>query len=586
MESRNIHYVMGTKPVWVSLLFLFSLISCSSSAIAPQDPDVVWNRVGYFPGSEKWAAIRNTTADTFKILNAEDDSIYYTGSIEGEPVYDSLSGDQVLRFDFSDVRQEGRYKIHIPDLNFTSAAFTIGYDMYDDELKHALRSYYLQRCGTEITDEDWSRTACHLNDAPLLNQQSQKVETTGGWHDAGDYNKFVVTTAVSAGMLMQLYELDPDHFGQFSLNIPESGNGMPDLLDEVKWALDWLLRMQKDDGGVYFKVSQKGWTGEYLPQKDPETRYIFEVSSTATAGTAAVLAQGARLFKPYNATYASRLLDAAQKSWSWLEKYPDIVPEGGFTNPEGVHGGEYHDWQDLDERLWASAELYKTTGGSKYLDFFSSNYTSIAGGGFGFPILSWQSTGSLAMASILSSDDKPVPDEIRNHIINRSKQYGDDVLQQIDANPYRYVLTEDNFYWGSNSVAMGYTFDLVNIWRATGEDRFRDAAAEQLDYIFGRNPFGLAYVTSERQGWVQQPYHQWVMTSGKNKPLEGMLVGGPNNRSEMRRPPNHSYPARWYRDDHKEYTVNEVAINYTAPHAYVLGFFTLSEDRQLITQYR
>ncbi len=584
MNSFSKQLTLLKTPIWLAAVWCIGLVSCSASFKQDSDPEVVWSRPGYLPDSEKRAVVRNVNTEYFRILSADSDSVVYESSIESSPEYDNLSGDRIITLDFSVLTETGQYKIHLPELNVYSEPFRIDYNIFDDELKSLLRSFYLQRCGTNIEDVTWARPACHLDDAPFFDDRGDTAETTGGWHDAGDHNKFVVTTTVSAGLLMQLFELDPDHFRAIELNIPESGNNRPDILDEVKWALDWLMSMQREDGAVHFKVSKKQWTGEYKPHTEPDTRYIFEVSSTATAGTAAVLAQAARLFRDYDQTYASRLLQHSRLAWQWLEQHPDIVPEGGFTNPEGVRGGEYPDEQDLDERLWAAAELYKTTGGSDYLNFFKNHYTRIADGGFGYPVLSWQSTGSLAFATILNSGDQ-LPEEVRQRIYQRSKRYGDQVLNRVDANPYRYVLSENSFYWGSNSVAMGYAFDLIQVWRITGEPQYLDAAEQQLYYLLGRNPFGIAYVTSNREGWVNHPYHQWVIEADNDKTLEGMLVGGPNRNSEMRRSPSHQYPARWYRDDHREYTVNEVAINYTASLGYVLGFFTLTEDQRQRTKF-
>lgn len=576
----------GLKSIYASGLvglLMVTMASCSSYATNTEEQDLVWNRAGYTQNSPKWAYLRNDTADTFHLISVENSDTLFTGQISNQVEYDSLSGDYISKLDFSEFDQAGSYKLNVPEHDIVSAPFFIGSQAYHEELIPALRSFYLQRCGTAIEDSDWQRRICHINDGPFFNNRSETRNTTGGWHDAGDYNKFAVTTAVSAGLLMQLYELNPEFIGSISLDIPESYNDRPDLLDEVKWALDWLMRMQRDDGAVYFKVSEKQWTGEFLPHHHQEVRYIFDVSSAATAGASAVFAQGARLFQEFDERYANRLLQASEKAWDWLAEHPEIYPEGGFRNPDGVQGGEYHDSNDRDERMWAASELMKTTGIPVYQQYIENNYSDLFTAHILLP-LSWMNTGSLALASLMGAEAEWKSNHVKAEITERIIENGDRLVARVDSNPYRYILTEGEFYWGSNSVALGYAVDLITAWRATGDLSYIHAAEHQLHYILGRNPFGMAYVTSHRPGWVNRPYHQWVITSHMNKPIEGMLVGGPNNNSGMRISPSHNYPAKWYRDDSREYTVNETAINYTASYAYVLGFFSLPKTDHLITE--
>jgi len=558
------------------IVFIIILSGCTQ----PSDNQfIAVNLVGYEADSSKQAFIVNTETEHFEILRLQDSEIVFSGSVEMYAEADSISGDRLGIIHFTDLNSPGKYVIKITgDQGLISHPFIIKENVYHDALLTMVKSYYFHRCGTTVGNEtEWSYKVCHLDDAPFYKDPATSKRVTGGWHDAGDYNKFSGNTALSAGLLLYAYDINPGNFSDNQLDIPESGNGIPDILDEVSWALKWLLKMQRDDGAVYHKVSQEKWIGEFLPNLDPSTRYIFDTSSAATASFAAVTALGARHLKEYNPSFSRELYSAALKAWDFLVMNPENQPEGGFKNPAGVTGGEYGDPSDLDERLWASMELYKLTNSDIYLGFFIQNYKDMSLSNI--PPISWRDAESLALRAFLSSDtpDRYLKDRevIRAHIIN----HADSILKIRNSNNYNNLLQKNQYYWGSNSVGLAYAFDLIHAYEISGESEYICAALDQLHYILGRNPFNLSQVTGVGSVSVKNPYHQLSEVGKFTVPVPGMLVGGPNNHLLLNNREISAWPAKNYEDTFKNYLVNEPAINFTAILVFVTSAFSSSTKK-------
>lgn len=564
-------------------LFLLLFSSCSNqNRLSAQN--LVVDDMGYIPDAPKVALLTGSVAqgDSFKVVDSGTDEMMFQDKIEIHRRRDSATGDVVHTLNFTEFKAPGTYRIVIPKIDARSVPFRISNSVYNKVSKKTLESFYYQRCGTTVDNgTKWSHGVCHLDDAVFYSDPGTHKDVTGGWHDAGDYGKFSVNTAVSLAFLLYLQDNKRQIFPDGQLNIPANNNGIPDLLDEARWALDWLLKMQRSDGAVYHKVQKKKWTGEYLPQNDPDTRYIYTVSSTATGDFAAVTALAARLFKHFDQEFANSLAEASQKAWLFLEHHPGMVPKGGFQNPPGVKGGEYGDHKDSDERLWAAVELYRLTNREKYQKYFLDHYKKL--GGPKRPPVSWKNVAELAYYSYLDIPQEKQNSETQSYLTNRLTQYADKLVKRTTQNDYRMVLDDGEFYWGSNSVLLGYAFDLVQAHKVTGRELYREAALDQLHYILGRNPFGLSFVTGVGDRSVQHPYHQFSIEEGGNPPVPGMVVGGPNSRNQLHSDPLSKYPAKNYEDNQKNYMVNETAINYTAPLVYLSGYFS-EIDSAVISQ--
>ena len=542
------------------------------------------NQVGYEIESSKHAYLVNAEATWFELVRTNDSKVVYSDLIKAHAGKDTSSGDIISVIDFTEFNFDGEYVIKAFGTQsepYMSNKFKISQNVYADALQIMSRSYYYHRCGTQVGDESgWGYEICHMDDAPFFDNPGKSLNVTGGWHDAGDYNKFTVNTALSAGLLLYAYEAKPDNFWDNQLRIPESGNGIPDLLDEVSWALNWLLKMQRNDGAVHHKVSQEKWIGEYLPHTDSSTRYIFDISSAATASFTAAVAIGSRHLKNYNPDFSLILKSAAEHAWSWLEENPENFPTGGFKNPEGVTGGQYDDPSDIDERLWAAMELYKLTGQDKYLSFFIENYRKLYESGI--PPISWRDVNSLAMRVFLHSEISGKHLEEKDAVREAAIRHADSVLEVHNQNSYNNLLRYDQYYWGSNSVGLAYAFDLIQAYKITGYAKYKNAALDQFHFIMGRNPLNLSQVTGVGSAPVRHPYHQLSEMGRFSNPVPGMLVGGPNNHRLLNDRMISPYPAKNYEDVFKNYLVNEPAINFTAILVYVTSALSTPTNQSAI----
>lgn len=539
---------------------------------APESHSILVDQMGFRPGDKKIVLLKERGSEGYTVVDNYTGKIMHKGKIHPIGVSDANTGDMLFVIDLSGFKKEGTYRIVLADSSQFSFPFSIDKEVYDQAARVSLKSFYYQRCGVEIVDGSlWEHPICHPRPARYFSDPAEVKNATGGWHDAGDYNKFVPTTAVSTAFLLSLYELQSEKFFDGQLDIPEKHNGIPDILDEARWGLEWLMKMQEEDGGVAHKVSIKKWTDEHLPHTENDTQYLFARSSVATADVAAVTALGARLFHKYDKEFARKLLQTSLKAWEYLDANPSIVPEGGFKNPEGVEGGEYGDGKDSDERLWASVELLKATGNSKYHDYFLQHYREVGGVNYA---VSWQNVQNFAYYSYLTVPVNVNNYQTRSFIISTMTIYCDALLNRINSNGYRYVLLPEQQYWGSNSVAMGHAYDLIMGYETTKHHRYLEGALDQLHYMLGRNTFGLSFVTGVGVNAVKHPYHQFSMLSEHEVPVPGMMVAGCNAFSRLNGKVISKYPGRSYEDNEKNYYVNEPAINYTAPFAFVASYFS------------
>ncbi|MBI3005435.1 MAG: glycoside hydrolase family 9 protein [Ignavibacteriales bacterium] len=531
---------------------------------------VAVNQLGYRPQDPKVAFITEPLSGSFEVIDVTTNKSVLKANIRPIGLHDVSSGDVTFSLDFSRLSKKGRFQIWLPQISALSHEFEITGTAYNTAVTEALQSFYFQRCGAEVgMGTPWEHPACHLEPPTYFAERNRVKNVSGGWHDAGDYNKFVPTMAVSVAFLLYAYELRPTSFHDGQLAIPERSNGIPDILDEARWTLDWLLKMQDENGGVYHKVSIEKWTGEHLPHEEKDRQYIYGVSSASTGGFAAVTALAARIFERWDRPYAQTLLRASLRAWAFLEKNTVIVPPGGFKNPPGVEGGEYGDHQDDDERIWAAVELLRTTGSSKYHSYFLGKYKSL--GGVHYPP-SWQRTQNFAYFSYLRQPTASVDLSARGFIIGSIMRYCDNLLLRVDQSGYKFVLLPNEFYWGSNSVAMGYAADLLQAFEITGQRSYLNAALDQFHYMLGRNPFDKSFVTGVGIQPVKYPYHQFSMVATKGRPVPGLLVGGANQSGRLRGKILSEFPAKCYEDNEKNYFVNEVAINYTAPFVFVASY--------------
>ena len=340
------------------------------------------NQMGYLSNSTKVAVLalpQDTSSDTPALsgpvrLCKEDG----TCILEKEPVFfggDEASGDFVWQLDFSELTEPGTYLLRYGDCS--SYPFAIGNELYSDLNILLSKMLYFQRCGMELTKNHagkFARPACHTAptvlwseykrflDGALAEAEMQTFDIRGGWHDAGDYGRYTTAAACALGHILYAYRFFPDAFMQ-ELNLPESGNGTPDILNECRYELDWMMKMQAEDGSVYHKHTTQHHAGFVMPHEDTNQMLLLPPSSMAVGDFVGTMALASRIYRPFDADFADRALAAAKKSYAWLEAHPEFL----FEHIKECSTGGYGDRSDLDERMWAAMELYRTTGDAHYL---------------------------------------------------------------------------------------------------------------------------------------------------------------------------------------------------------------------------
>ncbi len=531
-----------------------------SNILAPEPetdrPDINISQIGYEPGEHKIAVLRgDKLGDTFEVV-AADGTVTLEGDLTG-PISSEPSGETNYTTDFSALTKEGTYTIRSGDAE--SYPFEIREGIYADAFKSVFRMLYLQRCGTQLPASlagDFAHPECHTGEA-ILYGTNKKKDVSGGWHDAGDYGRYVVSGAKAAADLLFAYQdfseaLQGDDYG-----IPESGNGVPDVLDEVRYELDWMLKMQDGSGGVYHKVTGLAFPGEVMPEMETEPLYIMPVSNTATGDFAAVMAMSYAVFKEMDSRFAKTCLDAAKKAWEYLEEHP----EGRFENPEDVLTGEYYDGSDTDERYWAAAALYSATGEEEYLDEFER----IVGlfvyvmDGYG-----WKDVGGYANSIYLSLDAAVTDPACLQRIRDAIKQKADGYLKNSESDAYGVSLGL-TYPWGSNMTVCDNAGYLNLAEELFGNAEYSAAADRHFDYIFGANPMSICYVTGMGSVSPLHPHHRPSMAAGETMP--GMLAGGPNKNLEdpyAKAVLADAPPAKCYADNAQSFSTNEVAVYWNS----------------------
>jgi endoglucanase len=525
-----------------------------------QMPEIAVNQIGYLPGAYKSATLRKGALNqTAKLIDEKTGEAVFEAAI-GAGVDDHDSGEKEEAFDFTEVKAEGTYHIEAGDA--VSASFRIAADVYDEAFKASIKMLYYQRCGTELTSEyagDFAHPVCHDSQAVLYEDRSVKLDVSGGWHDAGDYGRYSVAGAKAAADLLLAYENYPSVFGD-DIGIPESGNGIPDVLDEARYELDWLFKMQRDDGGVYHKVTCSNFPGEIMPEEETAELIIMPVTTTSTGDFAGVMAIASRVYAQVDQAYADKCLEAAKKAAQYL----DVTPrdEKGYKNPEDIATGEYEDEYDVDERFWAYAELFKTTGDKA---FEASMMEWIPNNGY---TLGWQGVAGYGGYAYLTAQgaDKDMSDKIRSSAGNMSEV----ITTKADKYPYGSSIIGE-YPWGSN-LTIANNGEFMLMMKGIADNYNKTSADKQLNYLFGNNATGYCFLTGFGTIYSDHPHHRPSQAMGKTVP--GMVVGGPNSglndpyvQNVLRGKPS----AKCYADNAQSYSTNEITIYWNSPLIYLLA---------------
>jgi endoglucanase len=552
------------------LAFIPALAMLSLAA----DTAIKVDQVGYLPAAQKIAFV-TAQAGKFAVKRADSNAVVFEGKLgaaEAEPD----SGDQVRPADFSSVKQPGKYYVEVPGVG-RSVTFAIGKDAFTRAYYLAMRAFYGQRCGTRVDlgpeFPGYSYDACHLEQKFHTSSGRQgPSKTVGGWHDAGDYGRYVVNSGITTGTLLWTWEVFGPKVRKVSLNIPESKNKTPDILDEIRWNLEWMLGMQDEDGGAWHKQTTAVFSGFVMPRDDKMPSEIIGTGSApykgtcATADLAAVAAIAARVYRPYDKAFAERALRAARRGWTWAEQNPNVL----FRNPQGVNTGAYGDGNCSDERLWAAAELWRTTGEPAFEKYFVDNYAAHKERLKGPAGETWRELAPFAYWTyVLSGRKGAVVEEVRQATLDAARAIAERTLKH----PYRISMTNRDYVWGSNGVVANYGLQLLVANAIHPDPQFVEAAAGNLHYLLGANTFSISWVTQVGANAYKNPHHRPSGADKNPEPWPGMLSGGPNRVRQdpaMKKLPD-GPPAKMYIDHQDSYASNEIAINWQAPLVFLLA---------------
>ena len=561
-----------TRPALLALLLLATTAHAQSDAVR-------LNQVGFYPDGPKVAVVTSAEATgPFTVVDAGGAAVL-SGTLGPAGTW-GASGETVRQADFSALTAPGEYTLRVEGVG-ESHPFRVGGAVLAGVARAALKGYYFQRASTALDAEHagpWARASGHPDTVVVVHPSAASpdrpagtvISAPGGWYDAGDYNKYVVNSGISVSTLLSLYEWDPEYVSGLDVGIPESGDAVPDLVDEALYNVRWMLAMQDADGGVYHKLTSAGFSGEVLPKDDRGTRYVVQKSTPASLDFAATMAQAARVVADFPEAFPGledSLRTAAVAAWRWARANPTVRYDQAAMNrgfDPDISTGEYGDSRFDDEFDWAAMELYLTTRA----DSFLTATRPLSPVRLGLPF--WGDVRDLGYYSLLANPDRVSGGvgvaALRSALLNQA----DGFVRRVETSPYGVPMTSGDFYWGSNSVAANQGVALMIAHRLTGEQKYLDAAVAALDYLLGRNATGYSFLTGVGDKTPLDPHHRHSRALRRNPrftagPVPGLLAGGPNPGQQDGCTYPSDHPARSYVDDWCSYASNEIAINWNAP---------------------
>ncbi|MCF2492502.1 glycoside hydrolase family 9 protein [Dyadobacter chenhuakuii] len=568
----------------IALVFICSIIGLALPASGQNVPDPVrLNQVGFYPDAEKIAVVLGEKQTAFQLKDVATGKTVFKGKLS-EPRTNQHSGKMSRIANFSSVRKPGKYVLEVPSLG-KSAPFEIKDHIYKDVAAASLKGFYYQRASVELPEKfagKWARPAGHPDDKVLIHAsavsegraENAVISSGRGWYDAGDYNKYIVNSGITMGTLLSLYEDYPSFCENFITNIPESNNGVPDLLDEALYNLRWMLTMQDPaDGGVYHKLTNPRFDGMVMPDACKNPRYVVQKGTAATLDFVAVMAQSGRIFKNFENKFpglSDSCVTAAVKGWEWAKKNPAVLYNQDEMNKKfdpDVVTGAYGDRNVNDEWIWAAAEMYALTKKSDYLKDIAFQADQP------MPLPTWSQVKTLGYYTMIRFADELKTDlALTKSLKTNITSFADNLLQDLEKQSYHTVMgkTAKDYAWGSSSVAANQGIALLYAFKLTKNPKYALAAQENLDYLLGRNATGYSFLTGFGSKRVMHPHHRLSVADGVVDPVPGLLSGGPNPAQQDKCT---TYTSKFadesFTDDDCSYASNEIAINWNAPMVYL-----------------
>ena len=557
--------------------------SAASNGEATITSLIVVDQFGYLPDAKKIAVLRDPqTGYDANQTYSPSASLNLVNMTTGESVLtaapvawnsgatDASSGDKAWWFDFSSVTTPGTYAVMDSGKMLRSPSFKIAADVYKPVLKQAFRAFFYQRAGfakqEPFADAAWADGASHIaagqdKNARLYSDKSNAAtekDLSGGWYDAGDYNKYTSWTAEYVILLSHAYIENPAAWGD-DFDIPESGNGIPDILDEIKWGTDWLIKMQNATGNNSV-LSIVGLASASPPSAATGSSYYGSASTNATISTAAAFALASKVMKDSNinslSTYANDLKMRAENAWGWAVVNPSVVffnnDEGRQPGSGGLGAGQQEpiDWNTgmasvkdrATKKRIAAAYLYAATAGEDYKAYLEAEFTKADLKNFSDPFRETENTSLLYYAN-LAGVTPSVATDIKTWFKNDMNSSANWGAMTAKTDPYRAHLNV--YVWGSNSTksAKGSMFMDIEEYGVSGFDttEAKNYALTYVNYLHGVNPQGMVYLSNMYalgvHNSVNEFYHTWFgdgsakwdrVGTSTYGPAPGFLTGGPN----------------------------------------------------------
>lgn len=517
------------------------------------------DQIGYLPLDKKVAVFtKSNESGEFAIIDNVTGHEVFKGTL-GEKVISKVAGEINYLADFSALTTAGEYKLIAEGIG-ESYPFTIGEHIYEEAFKQSLRFFYMQRCGEEIPKMyggKWAHQKCHMQKAVIYGTD-QEIDVCGGWHDAGDYGRYVIATAKAIADLLSGYEENKEAF-DLDINVPRKNHSLPYVLEEVQNQLDWMLKMQDQvSGGVYHKVTGAVFPPyEAMPEEETWQLIVCPISSIATGSFAAVMAMGYGYFKESDKAKADTYLAAAEKAWVYLQDMPSEV----FKNPEGITTGEYGGVSDLGHRLWASAQLFKETGKVIYKEN-AEQYLNREDILF---MYDWSLCAAYGRSAYLKAQgaDEKLCERLKNDILHQAEE----IIYAGKDESYGICNRDDFFIWGSNMYILMAGNMLMDAYEIEAKEEYLTHAKEYIHYCLGKNPLSICYLTGFGSLCTKNPHHRPTMAK-KEAPV-GMLAGGANlgcqdELSQKELKAKGVPAAKCYLDDYESFATNEVDIYWNS----------------------
>ena len=570
------------KKILTLLLSLSCVASYGQSALKV-------NQVGYHAEGQKVAVAEpEVKSKTFTLKDSKGRTVWKGKAVRTAVSPFSDKTRQVV--DFSKVSKPGTYTL---SAGKHKQQVIIAEKPYGDIAVAAMKSYYLQRTGMPIEEKyagKYARPAAHPDTNVQIHPSAASpqrpagtvIESPYGWYDAGDYNKYIVNSGFTVGTMLMAYQINKENLDKMNLNIPESGNNIPDFLDEIMYNLKWMLTMQDPaDGGVYHKLTTPNFEGFIMPKDCKQQRYVVQKSTQAALDFAATMALAARIYNAYSeyGEFCKEATAAAERAYAWAVKNPGVMYDQPGNNEKydpDVATGMYDDKNAEDEFFWAATELYLTTKQTAYLaqaKAFSPKK---------FMLPSWGNISGLGAMQWLNQvilGTEEAKDICTNCMKKSLKAQCDKWIEEMNGSSFYSVTGNhaEDFIWASNSeMGAGRGIMLMYQYALTKDSKYRDAAMSTLDYIFGRNATGYCFVTGFGTQRVMHPHQRLSSADGITDPLPGFLIGGPNRGQQDKEhvpPYPSSIPDESYMDHEGSYASNEVAINWNAYLVNLLSWF-------------